>query len=83
MNLGTLGILLGGLLFGVVLGRLHGAIIDNSASDRTLGFYPSAIVSMRRLFRGEFSSVLLSVASVWLPLPLLSSRRKALGNHPN
>lgn len=83
MNFGILGVLLGGLVLGFVWGRLYGAVIYNPQSDRALGTYALAIASMLHLFRGELSSVLLLLASIWLPFLLLSSRRTAPANHPN
>ncbi|MEN5304350.1 oligosaccharide repeat unit polymerase [Pseudomonas sp. TWI628] len=83
MNFGIVGVLLGGLVLGFVWGRLYGAVINNPHNDRALGAYALAIASMLHLFRGELSSVLLLVASIWLPFLLLSSRRTAPVNHPN
>ncbi|ORT71901.1 oligosaccharide repeat unit polymerase [Pseudomonas mosselii] len=83
MNFGFVGVLLGALLLGFVWGRLYGAVVGNPQSDRALGIYALTIASMLHLFRGELSSVLLLLASIWLPFLLLSSRRESPVNHPN
>lgn len=83
MNFGPLGVLFGGFLIGVIWGRLYGAVLYNPKSDRALGVYALAIASMLHLFRGEFSSVLLLIASIWLPFLLLSSNRQEPVIKPN
>lgn len=76
MNFGTLGVLLGGLLLGVLWGWLYGATINNPKSDRALGVYALTVASMLHLFRGELASVALLVASILIPFLLLSSKRQ-------
>jgi oligosaccharide repeat unit polymerase len=82
MNFGVLGVLVGGLLLGVIWGRLHGAVIYNPKSDRALGIYALTVASMLHLFRGELASVALLMASIWLPFLLLSSKREEPVNNP-
>lgn len=82
MNFGVLGVLVGGLLLGVLWGRLHGAVIYNPKSDRALGIYALTVASMLHLFRGELASVALLIASIWLPFLLLSSKREEPVNNP-
>jgi len=82
MNFGVFGVLSGGLLLGLIWGRLYGAVRYNPRSDQALGTYALAVASMLHLFRGEFSSVLLLIASIWLPFLLLSSRREAPTSNP-
>ncbi|AVO60415.1 oligosaccharide repeat unit polymerase [Pseudomonas chlororaphis] len=76
MNFGTLGVLLGGLLLGVLWGWLYGVTINNPKSDRALGVYALTVASMLHLFRGELASVALLVASILIPFLLLSSKRQ-------
>lgn len=83
MNFGAVGIVVGGIMLGCVWGRLYGAITTHVQSDRALGNYALAIASMLHLFRGELSSVLLLLASIWLPFLLLSSRRETPATYPN
>ncbi|WP_233631038.1 MULTISPECIES: O-antigen polymerase [unclassified Pseudomonas] len=83
MNFGIFGVLAGGFILGLVWGRLYGAVIYNPGNDRALGSYALAIASMLHLFRGELSSVLLLLASIWLPFLLLSSRRETPATYPN
>lgn len=82
MNFGVVGVLFGSLFLGLVWGRLYGAVRYNPRSDQALGTYALAVASMLHLFRGEFSSVLLLIASIWLPFLLLSSRREAPTPNP-
>ena len=82
MNFGVLGVLVGGLLLGIIWGRLHGAVIYSPKSDRALGVYALTVASMLHLFRGELASVALLMASIWLPFLVLSSKREEPVNNP-
>ncbi|MEA9997369.1 O-antigen polymerase, partial [Pseudomonas sp. AA4] len=76
MNFGVLGVISGGVLLGIIWGRLYGAVVYAPRSDRAIGVYAIAIASMLHLFRGELASVILLIASICIPFLLLSSRQK-------
>lgn len=67
INFGALGAIGSGLLFGYILGRIHGNYLKNRNSDMALIYYAVMVASMLHYFRGELPSVTYLVLSIAIP----------------
>ncbi|MEG3163602.1 O-antigen polymerase [Sphingomonas sp. PB2P19] len=76
MNFGVSGALLGALLLGWFTGRIYGRHLRNPEDDAYLLDYAIALAALLHFFRGEFTSVMILLLSIALPMRLMIEHRK-------